>query len=315
MSVFLLAVKGQIEKIAYPDIPELFVRYQYVYGEDWVVTTGIEEGITQVCKRYDDNEDFVYNFPLDVTFKSTNPRGWPQIVFCAYGRDTWGREVIRGYGVTHIPLAIGSEMERVVGLFTPDPSNVAGGFASWLSGRRPELNDPRTIARNRGREVLQTSSKGCLHLRLNIITKDLHKLQYTISQKETPLMTLSARPPTTSLPIRSGAASNNIGEEYISKEMSAFSVRERPIRNSQEQSREVFREEAGPSGIVYKSGRDEEETTQDIQESAVVEEVGIIKPSESDEEDQQTVTVVRDDRERAEVHVRDAGEERGESEV
>ncbi|OQV20787.1 putative B9 domain-containing protein 1 [Hypsibius exemplaris] len=184
MSVFLLSIKGQIERATIPDCPELFVKYQFVYGDDWIVTTGIEEGITQICKRYDPGQDFVFNFPLDVTFKSTNPRGWPQLVLCTYGRDTWGQEIIRGYGVCFIPVSLGSNIKKMVGMFVPEASNTASKLSTLFSGRPPELYDPRILSRNRGREVLRTSSKGCLHLVFNIISKDTQRLAYNLASSE-----------------------------------------------------------------------------------------------------------------------------------
>ena len=37
---------------------------------------GLEDGITQMTKKSrDERQQFVWNFPLDVTFKSTNPHG------------------------------------------------------------------------------------------------------------------------------------------------------------------------------------------------------------------------------------------------
>lgn len=39
-------------------------------------TKGLEEGFTQTAKKSsDDRQIFAWNFPLDVTFKSTNPYG------------------------------------------------------------------------------------------------------------------------------------------------------------------------------------------------------------------------------------------------
>ena len=48
---------------------------------------GLEEGITQMAKKsLDDRQSFVLNFPLDVTFKSTNPYGckWVFFIFCVH---------------------------------------------------------------------------------------------------------------------------------------------------------------------------------------------------------------------------------------
>jgi B9 domain-containing protein 1 len=49
----------------------------------------------------------VWNFPLDVTYKSTNVFGWPQLVLAVYGVDGMGRDVIKGYGSAHLPTCPG----------------------------------------------------------------------------------------------------------------------------------------------------------------------------------------------------------------
>ena len=44
--------------------------------EDECLFQGIEEGISQITqKSHDRRQVFVWNFPLDITFKSTNPFG------------------------------------------------------------------------------------------------------------------------------------------------------------------------------------------------------------------------------------------------
>lgn len=102
---------------------------------------GLEEGITQItCKGSLVSQRLVWNFPLEATFKSTNPSGCeitapvtancrfccgclhltlcnanktschfpgPQLVLSVYGPDVFGNDVVRGYGVTHIPFTPG----------------------------------------------------------------------------------------------------------------------------------------------------------------------------------------------------------------
>ncbi|KAB7505620.1 hypothetical protein Anas_06457, partial [Armadillidium nasatum] len=75
-SVFLLKVTGQIETGEFLDDDEIYFTYFYHYGQDWQVIKGIEEGSSQSTRRSEDERSiFVWNFPIDVTFKSTNPFG------------------------------------------------------------------------------------------------------------------------------------------------------------------------------------------------------------------------------------------------
>ncbi|XP_045680594.1 B9 domain-containing protein 1 isoform X4 [Phyllostomus hastatus] len=130
-SVFLLMVNGQVESAQFPEHDDLYCKYCFVYGHDWAPTAGLEEGISQITsKSHDVRHSLVWNFPIDVTFKSTNPFGWPQIVLSVYGPDVFGNDVVRGYGAVHVPFSPGS----------------------WFMGRRPEYTDPKVVAQGEGRE-------------------------------------------------------------------------------------------------------------------------------------------------------------------
>lgn len=48
--------------------------------------------------------------PLEITFKSTNVYGWPQLAVSVYGYDWLGNDVIRGYGGTHVPIFPGRSL-------------------------------------------------------------------------------------------------------------------------------------------------------------------------------------------------------------
>lgn len=98
--VFLVSAVGQIEKAHFPNYDNIYCKYVFVYGPDWEIVTvsvlshfrlwinlftyfirvrkkqGIEEGISQIAqKSQDERQLVVWNFPLDISFKSTNPHG------------------------------------------------------------------------------------------------------------------------------------------------------------------------------------------------------------------------------------------------
>ncbi|XP_024893585.1 B9 domain-containing protein 1-like isoform X2 [Temnothorax curvispinosus] len=105
---FFLAVTGSIEHAEFYDVNNAYCKYSFHFGPEWSVVAGIEEGLTQMCKCSNDPRNLaVWNFPLDITFKSTNPHGWPQLIMSIYGLDFFGHDVIRGYGVCHLPLTAG----------------------------------------------------------------------------------------------------------------------------------------------------------------------------------------------------------------
>ncbi|XP_055934763.1 B9 domain-containing protein 1-like [Argiope bruennichi] len=175
---FLLMVTGQIESAEFPEIDDIYCKHCFVYGSDWMVTEGIEEGISQISKKSEDETgQFTFNFPLDISFKSTNPFGWPQLVVSMYGIDFFGNDIVRGYGSVHVPISAGRHKRRIA-MFVPESSSMLQKFTSWLIGRRPEFIDPRVVAQGEGRDVTKVRSQGYVTVLFNVITKNIEKLGY-----------------------------------------------------------------------------------------------------------------------------------------
>ncbi|XP_074137820.1 B9 domain-containing protein 1 isoform X2 [Sminthopsis crassicaudata] len=152
-TVFLLMVNGQVESAQFPEFDDLYCKYCFVYGQDWAPTSGLEEGISQITsKSADVQHSLVWNFPIDITFKSTNPFGWPQIVISVYGPDVFGNDVVRGYGAVHVPFIPGRH-KRTIPMFVPESTSKLQKLTSWFMGRRPEYTDPKLIAQGEGREA------------------------------------------------------------------------------------------------------------------------------------------------------------------
>ncbi|XP_072794612.1 B9 domain-containing protein 1 isoform X2 [Vicugna pacos] len=146
---------------------------------------GLEEGISQITsKSLDARRALVWNFPIDVTFKSTNPYGWPQIVLSVYGPDVFGNDVVRGYGAVHVPFSPGRH-KRTVPMFVPESTSKLQKFTSWFMGRRPEYTDPKVVAQGEGREVTRVRSQGFVTLLFNVVTKDMRKLGYDTGPPDT----------------------------------------------------------------------------------------------------------------------------------
>lgn len=163
----------------------LFLKYEYVYGGDWEVVRSsgervvLEEGISQatVCSGGPDPA-FVFNFPLEVTFRSTNPHGWPQLVVSVFELDRLGRDRIRGYGRIHIPVAAGHYSLHVP-LFHPVNSSPLQAIVSFLTRRSPEFVDAKFISRSDGREVTRVASQGSVRLKCHVITRHMDYFGYT----------------------------------------------------------------------------------------------------------------------------------------
>ncbi|XP_014259139.1 B9 domain-containing protein 1 [Cimex lectularius] len=171
MSGFILSVAGQIETADFPEYDRIYCKYCFMFGQDWDVTSGVEEGVTQVAKSSDEDELFIWNFPLEISFRGTNPFGWPQLILSVYGIDTFGNDVVRGYGICHIPISAG-HWKKIVPMFVPESSSFLQKITSWLTGRRPEYIDPRVLAQGEGREVTRVRSQGKVEISFHVMTKD-----------------------------------------------------------------------------------------------------------------------------------------------
>lgn len=124
------------------------------------------------------NRKVVWNFPLDISFKSTNAFGWPQLVLSVYGMDMLSRDVIQGYGRVHIPITPG-RYTKYVRLFRPAPSSWMQGFTSWLNGEPPEFVNSSFIAGGEGREAVRVESEGLVKVQFNVVTKDMSTFGYS----------------------------------------------------------------------------------------------------------------------------------------
>ncbi|XP_064406936.1 B9 domain-containing protein 1-like isoform X2 [Halichondria panicea] len=163
--VFLLMVSGQIESAEFPEYDDLYCNYSFVSGQDWAVVSGLCEGITQSTRRSSGpNKHFVWNFPIDVTFKSTNPFGWPQIVVSVYGVNSLGRDEVRGYGCIHLPITPGQHKLKLP-MFVPASESHVSKFIAWIFGRSPEFIDPKFISQGEGREWACDCEHQCCYKR------------------------------------------------------------------------------------------------------------------------------------------------------
>ena len=108
---------------------------------DWKLISGLESGLSQTATKSAlfTNQDLVFNFPIDATFKSTNVFGWPRLAISLYGIDFLGRDVARGYASVMIPLTSGDHTLEVT-TYVPLASSMFNEWASWIMGNPPEVS-------------------------------------------------------------------------------------------------------------------------------------------------------------------------------
>lgn len=74
---FLLSISGQIE---YADVlaanaTSWHCKYELFSGVDWKVVGGLEAALSQIVNVGTNGEKVVFNLPIEVVYKSTNPFG------------------------------------------------------------------------------------------------------------------------------------------------------------------------------------------------------------------------------------------------
>jgi len=168
-----------------PSCDNAYCKYAIVHGDDWTHLDGPEDGISQITRKTSGGPDqpLVWNFPIEVTYKSTNAFGWPQLILSVFEIDAMGRDVIRGYGCVHLPISAGSHAKKVP-LYKPLSASVAQQLASWFGGRPAEFSNPKFPASGEGREVTRVQSTGFASVALNVITKDMSTFGYSEAKTE-----------------------------------------------------------------------------------------------------------------------------------
>ena len=163
-----------------PSCDNAYCKYAIVHGDDWTHLDGPEDGISQITRKTsgDCDQKLVWNFPVEVTYKSTNAFGWPQLILSVYSIDALGRDVIRGYGCVHLPIAAGSSVRKVP-LYKPLSASLMQQFMAWVSGRPAEFSNPKFPAMGEGREVTRVQSTGYASVQLNVVTKDMAVFGYS----------------------------------------------------------------------------------------------------------------------------------------
>mmetsp|Transcript_3939 Transcript_3939/g.11646 ORF Transcript_3939/g.11646 Transcript_3939/m.11646 type:complete len:194 (-) Transcript_3939:499-1080(-) len=180
LSAFFVVVNGQVESGEF-NHDDLYIRYGFSFGPDWSVFDGIETGLSQIARKTSGcDNSVVWNFPVDVSFKSTNAHGWPRMSISIYGVDSLGRDVVRGYGSLLIPPFAG-DYERFIHTYTPVPSSLWQRFISWFTGTYAEFYDAKFVAQNDNREVTRVESTGVLKVKFSILTRGMEALGYSLA--------------------------------------------------------------------------------------------------------------------------------------
>ncbi|ERL84415.1 B9 domain-containing protein 1 [Dendroctonus ponderosae] len=170
---FLISIAGQIE---YLDVMSAagsayHCKYEFHAGPDWTIVGGLETGLSQIANVVNNNDKVVFNFPVDLQFKSTNPFGWPQMVISVYKEMR-----LEGYGRTHMPIKPGNH-HLEVNLARPKASSLLGYLGTFF-GYQPQLLQPKLLASTAGSNLIRMETSGKAHMTFNIVSQGFLRLGY-----------------------------------------------------------------------------------------------------------------------------------------
>mmetsp|Transcript_20973 Transcript_20973/g.41119 ORF Transcript_20973/g.41119 Transcript_20973/m.41119 type:complete len:257 (+) Transcript_20973:198-968(+) len=189
---FLVSATGQVESGNLRGEDRLYVKYDFTYGKHWEIIQGVDKGISQIANKVEGPDTaVVWNFPIEILFKSLNAHGWPRLVVSVFKIDGLGRDIARGYGSVHIPTRPGT-YTRKVRLFRPVCKSYLQQFLAWVRGLQPEFYDSRFVSKSEGREATRVESVGEVTIRLNVITRGMQSQGYEDGSKVTSFYTTSS---------------------------------------------------------------------------------------------------------------------------
>ncbi len=123
--------------------------------------------------------EIVWNFPIEISFQSTNPHGWPRLVLSVYGFDFMGRDVLRGYASLLLPVGPGRHT-KYLKTYRPVSGSWFVQAVNWLMGTNPEYYDSKMVARGGGRAVTRVvSSDRTVKVNLMVTIKDFSTFGYS----------------------------------------------------------------------------------------------------------------------------------------
>ena len=184
-SYFYVAISGQIEYGTFMDMDGLQVKYAFVAGDDWKIASGEEEGHGQYAfkgmQMQSGQKRMIWNLPFELQYRSMNPHGWPRIVLYCLGKNADGREFIKAYGSTNVPVEPGVHT-KTVRMYSPIKTGTIWeyfGFQVPDDGLSSLINNPAAVASPEGREVSRVWASGTVAVTVHVLQKNMGRHGYS----------------------------------------------------------------------------------------------------------------------------------------
>ena len=176
---FRLFISGSIEYGNFVGEEPIKVNYEFVSGEKWAKEDGMIKGSTQYsCKGEGIYNYYSYGLNFEISYRSTDPFGWPQLVLNCFTVDSKGNQIVKGYGCVHVPTSTGRH-KRKVHIFRPtENSNLVGkffGYNSKSEDKNDDKTDPKVISSGQEREISRANCEGFVNVVFQVVFRDVDK--------------------------------------------------------------------------------------------------------------------------------------------
>ena len=177
---FRLFISGSIEYGNFVGEEPIKIDYEFVSGEKWAKEDGLIKGSTQYsCKGEGIYNYYSYGLNFEISYRSTDPFGWPQLVLNCFTVDSNGNEIVKGYGCVHVPTSTGRHKRKIHIFRATESSNFFSKFFGYNSSRSDDKNDdktdPKVIASGQEREISRANCEGFINVVFQVVFRDVDK--------------------------------------------------------------------------------------------------------------------------------------------
>lgn len=160
---------------------KFFCVFEILGGSGWSAVEGTTSGCTHIMSSSPEDDEILWNFPIDTHFSFTNVQGWPKLSVQVWKLDGYGRKDIAGYGMAYLPMPIVGEQK--VEILTWKPLYWSPHFfqrlvelvRNTLMGASPVLRDTALIHGNEERFKLHTIGSGKVVISLRLLCRGMSK--------------------------------------------------------------------------------------------------------------------------------------------
>ena len=177
---FRLFISGPIEYGNFSGEEPIKINYEFVSGEKWAKEDGLIKGFTQYsCKGEGIYNYYSYGLNFEISYRTTDPFGWPQLVLNCFTIDSNGNEIIKGYGCVHVPTSTGRH-KRKINIFRATENESFCGKLFGYNGssnddKNNDVSDPKVIASGKEREISRANCEGFINVTFQVLFRDVDK--------------------------------------------------------------------------------------------------------------------------------------------